>query len=121
MVKETQKGHKVSRSSRVRLKVPALIFLITALLLCSIILPVGAAITPTSGTTLTDNSGPLTFTGGPYLVPNPSSQVDGNPTCNAALPCDEYSFTASVSSATSLNKYIRIEIAWPVVGEAQFD
>src|SRR5882724_7202965 len=80
-----------------------------------------AATTPTSGTTLTDSSGPLTFTGGPYLVANPSSQVDGNPTCNAALTCDEYTFNVSVSNATSLSKYVRIEVAWPVVGEAQFD
>ncbi len=78
------------------------------------------AVTPTNGV-LTDTSGPLTFTGGPYLVANPSSQVDGIPICNAALPCEEYTFTVSVSSATSLSKYVRIEVNWPVVGEAQFD
>ncbi|MFN2531330.1 MAG: sialidase family protein [Pyrinomonadaceae bacterium] len=78
-------------------------------------------IVPTSGNVITDSSGPLTFTGGPYLIANPSSQVDGNPTCNEALPCDEYTFTTSVSSATSQSKYLKIEIGWPVVGEAQFD
>src|ERR1041385_7370788 len=78
-------------------------------------------ITAGTGNVLTDSSGPLTFTGGPYLVPNPSAQVDGNPTCNQALPCDEYTFTVSVSSNTSLTKYVRIEVNWPVVGEAQFD
>src|SRR5262249_36567219 len=69
----------------------------------------------------TDTSGPLTFTGGPYAVANPSSQATGTPVCNAALPCDEYAFNVNVSNATSQNKYIRVELAWPVVGEAQFD
>ena len=78
-------------------------------------------ITPSSGNVLTDSSGALTFTGGPYLVANPSSQATGKPTCNAALPCDEYAFTVSVSDTTSRSKYVRIELAWPVVGEAQFD
>ncbi len=78
-------------------------------------------ITPGNGNTLTESSGPLTFTGGPYLVPNPSSQVDGNPICNAALPCDEYTFNIAVSDTTSRTKYARIEVNWPVVGEAQFD
>ncbi|HYY94563.1 MAG TPA: sialidase family protein, partial [Pyrinomonadaceae bacterium] len=77
--------------------------------------------TPTGGNTLTDGGGPLTFTRGPYLVPNPSSQATGKPTCNAALPCDEYTFNVNVSDATSKTKYIRVELAWPVVGEAQFD
>ena len=57
-----------------------------------------ATLTPPGGT-LTDSSGPLTFTGGPYLVANPSSQATGVPTCNAALPCDEYALTVSGVSA----------------------
>jgi hypothetical protein len=80
-----------------------------------------AATTPSSGI-LTDVSGPLTFTGGPYLVANPSSQATGVPTCNAVLPCDEYALTVSgLSAATTASKYIRIEIHWPELGEAQFD
>jgi hypothetical protein len=80
-----------------------------------------AATTPSSGT-LTDVSGPLTFTGGPYPVANPSSQATGTPTCNAALPCDEYALTVSgLSAATTATDYIRIEIKWPELGEAQFD
>src|SRR6266478_9452386 len=121
MSRTLRNAYNFSRASRVRLALPSLVLVITIVLFCMIALPAGAAITPTSGTTLTDSSGPLTFTGGPYLVANPSSQVDGNPTCNAELPCDEYTFNVSVGNATSLSKYIRVEIAWPVVGEAQFD
>src|SRR6266511_3017593 len=121
MSKAVRDAYDFSRAPRVRLALPSLALVVTIVLFCVITLPVGATITPTSGSTLTDSSGPLTFTGGPYLIANPSSQVDGNPICDAALPCDEYTFTASVSNTTSHSKYIRVEIAWPVVGEAQFD
>src|SRR5207248_7870677 len=97
----------------------------TAFVLCSLAgwlaVLAFAAITPPGGT-LTDASGPITFTGGPYLVANPSSQATGTPTCNAVLICDEYMLTVSgLSAATTASKYIRIEIRWPEVGEAQFD
>jgi hypothetical protein len=80
-----------------------------------------ATLTP-SGDTLTDSSGPLTFVGGPYAVANPSSQATGTPTCNAVLVCDEYTLTVSgLSAATTASKYIRIEVGWMELGEAQFD
>src|SRR5438067_9724557 len=80
-----------------------------------------AAITPPGGT-LTDASGPIFFTGGPYLVANPSSQATGVPTCNAVLVCDEFALTVSgLSAATTASKYIRIEVRWPEAGETQFD
>jgi hypothetical protein len=80
-----------------------------------------AAITPPAGT-LTETSGTVTFTGGPYVVPNPSAQANGIPTCNAALECDEYKLTVSgLSAATTASKYIRIEVGWPNIGETQFD
>lgn len=80
-----------------------------------------ATLTPASGT-LTESGGPVTFTGGPYLVPNPSSQATGVPTCNAILVCDEFALTVSgLSGATTASKYIRIEVRWPEAGETQFD
>src|ERR1700674_1999097 len=36
---------------------------------------------------LSAGGAPVTFSGGPFAVPNPTDQVDGVPTCNAALPC----------------------------------
>jgi hypothetical protein len=80
-----------------------------------------AALTPPTGT-LTESSGAVTFNGGPYLVPNPSSQADGVPTCNAVLVCDEFALTVSgMSAATTASKYIRVEVRWPEAGETQFD
>ncbi|MEY2556933.1 MAG: hypothetical protein QOE34_358, partial [Verrucomicrobiota bacterium] len=99
--------------------------ILLALALCSasvfLVMLSFAATTPTGGT-LTDASGPLTFTGGPYLVANPSAQANGIPTCNAALVCDEYALTvAGLSTPTTASKYIRIEVKWQELGEAQFD
>ncbi|MEY2505472.1 MAG: hypothetical protein QOG27_1752, partial [Verrucomicrobiota bacterium] len=78
--------------------------------------------TPNNGV-LTESSGPLAFTGGPYLIANPSSQVDGTPDCNPpAQPCDEYALSVSgLGAATTASKYIRIAVGWPELGEAQFD
>ena len=80
-----------------------------------------ATLTPPTGT-LTETSGPVIFTGGPYLVSNPSSQATGTPTCNAVLTCDDYVLTVSgLTAATTASKYIRVEVRWPEVGEAQMD
>jgi hypothetical protein len=109
--------HKYTSRISTRTVVAAAIISISALL---VVLSF-ATVTP-SGGILTDTSGPITFTGGPYLTSNPSSQATGTPTCNAVLICDEYSLTVSgLSAATTASKYIRIEIRWPEVGEAQFD
>ena len=62
-----------------------------------------AALTPTS-LTLTDSSGSLAFSGGPYLVANPSSQATGIPTCNAALPCDELTLTVSMARGSAFGR-----------------
>src|SRR4051812_38288211 len=80
-----------------------------------------AVLTPPAGT-LTEASGPVTFTGGPYLVSNPSSQVNGTPTCNAVLVCEEFTLTVSgLTPATTASKYIRVEVRWPEVGTTQYD
>ncbi len=95
--------------------------LIAGALFLAAIHPTLADLTPPGGT-LTDTSGPLTFNGGPYLVANPSSQATGVPTCNAVLVCDEYTITVSgLSPATTASRYIRVELRWMELGEAQFD
>lgn len=99
------------------------IIITAALVSLSVLLAVFsfATIVPPAGT-LTDISGPITFTGGPYLVANPSSQADGVPICNAVLVCDEYALTVSgLSAGTTASRYIRVEVRWPEAGETQFD
>ena len=77
-----------------------------------------AAVPP--GGTLTDASGPLTYTAGPFPIANPSSQANGVPICNAALPCDDYALTVSVSPATTASKLIKVKVKW-TPAQAQID
>jgi hypothetical protein len=113
------KTRPVSRSGLSQIRILTACVLVTVSTLIGFL--AFATITPPNGT-LTESSGPITFAGGPYLVPNPSSQVDGVPTCNAVLICDEFALTVSgLSAATTASKYIRIEVRWPEAGETQFD
>lgn len=56
----------------------------------------GQAATPASGT-LTDTSGPIVYTAGPFSQPNPSPVgTDAGPRCNANFPCDSYALTVTL-------------------------
>jgi len=75
-----------------------------------------AAVPP--GGMLTDVSGPVTYTAGPFLIANPTSAV--GLMCSTANPCDDFALNVSVSGATTLSKLVKIKIKWPTV-QAQFD
>jgi|HubBroStandDraft_3_1064219.scaffolds.fasta_scaffold05027_1 hypothetical protein len=77
------------------------------------------AATPPSGT-LTDASGPLTYTSGPFFASNASAQATGTPTCNAALACDDFTVTVSLSPGVAAANRIQIQIQWPL-STADFD
>src|SRR5256885_8306773 len=59
------------------------------------------ASTPSTGT-LTINSGPISYTAGPFFQSNQSplglGQLDTGPRCDAADPCDTYTLTVSLPS-----------------------
>ena len=113
------KKYSVTRSGLSHVRILTACALVTASAFISFL--AFATITPPNGN-LTEVSGPVTFTGGPYLVANPSSQATGVPTCNAVLVCDEFALTVSgLSAATTASRYIRIEVRWPEAGETQFD
>ena len=92
-----------------------------ALLLCSVgllIAMVGFASTPSSGT-LTDSSAAVTWTGGPFVVPNASAQAGSGPVCTGSgQDCDD--FTLHVNVTTDATKKVRVEVGWPVT-TADFD
>jgi hypothetical protein len=79
------------------------------------------AASPSSGT-LTDSSGPLAYTAGPFLVANPSAQAndDALPTCDANLPCDDYILTVNVAPEDATTMRIRVAVSWPN-SRADFD
>src|SRR5260370_13602389 len=84
----------------------------------------GKAATPSSGTLTTANTAnnPLNYTSGPFLISNPTDQVDGVPTCNAQMPCDDYILTVDVPAGSDVANYIKIQVSWPnQVTLAQYD
>ncbi|HXM69713.1 MAG TPA: hypothetical protein VN970_01165, partial [Thermoanaerobaculia bacterium] len=77
------------------------------------------AATPPSGT-LTDAGGPVTYTAGPFFASNASAQANGTPICNAALACDQFALTVTLSPAVAAANKVKIEIQWPLT-TADFD
>src|SRR6185312_7624554 len=71
-----------------------------------------SAATPANGT-LSQASPNLTYTSGPFLVSNPTDQVDGVPTCNGTLPCDDYTLTVDVPAGFDNSNYVKIQVSWP--------
>ncbi|MGZ3181903.1 MAG: CARDB domain-containing protein [Telluria sp.] len=68
------------------------------------------AATPSAGT-VTDSSPSTTYTAGPFLVPNVSGTA-GAVTCNAALPCDDFTLKVDVSTATSAANNLTVRLQW---------
>lgn len=69
------------------------------------------AATPTSGTISTANPS-LTYTAGPFTVPNDTAQA-GAPVCNAVTVCDDFALSVSVPSTYQTDYNITVKIAWP--------
>jgi hypothetical protein len=79
----------------------------------------GFAANPPSGT-LTDASGPITYTAGPFFTSNASAQANGTPICNTALACDDFALTVALSPAVAAANLVKIQIQWPLT-TADFD
>jgi PKD repeat protein len=82
-------------------------------------LPTAQMATPANGT-LTDSSGPITYTAGPFFVPNPTAQANGAPLCNAATPCDDFTLTVAVPPGLATTHKVKVVVSWPVA-TADFD
>jgi hypothetical protein len=76
--------------------------------------------TPTQEPTLSIGSPPVTFSGGPFANPNPTDQVDGVPTCNAALPCSDTILNVDVPAGYDDRHYVKVQVNWTNPA-AQFD
>ncbi len=100
-----------------------------AFLLCSAAGLLGMlsfAATPPSGT-LTDTSGPVTYTAGPFFVANPTPviEVDSGPECfGSEQPCDDYALTVTLPSgyaAAHPNAAIKVTMSWTDNGSGASD
>ena len=87
-------------------------------------LALGAALasTPSSGT-LTDATPTLSYTAGPFAVPNVTDNVSGTPTCDPTIPaeqCDTYNLTVNVAASDATTKRIKVSISFPI-SAGEFD
>lgn len=84
------------------------------------------ASTPSSGT-LTDTSGPVSYTAGPFFVSNPTPiiEVDSGPECGGSLqPCDDFALTVNLPSGyttTNPNASIKVTLSWTDNGSGSSD
>src|SRR6266566_6554995 len=84
------------------------------------------ASTPSSGT-LTDMSGPLNYTAGPFFVANPTPVifVDQGPECfGSAQPCDNFALTVTLPpgyAAAHPNAAVKVTLAWTDAGSGLSD
>src|SRR5437870_11895376 len=100
-----------------------------AFLLCSaaaMLAMLSFAATPSSGT-LTDTSGPQTYTAGPFFVANPTPILflDTGPECfGSAQPCDNYALTVTLPSgyaAAHPNAAVKVTLSWTDNGSGASD
>src|SRR3989454_6515762 len=100
-----------------------------AFLLCSagvMLAMFSFAATPSSGT-LTDTSGPQSYTAGPFFVANPTPIlfVDQGPECfGSAQPCDNYALTVTLPSgyaAAHPNAAVKVTLSWTDNGSGASD
>src|SRR4051794_28845158 len=112
-----------SKSGFVRLR------LFVAIALCAIgssLVLVSFGSTPSSGT-LTDASGPLTYTAGPFFQPNAfgntiAGECDPDPS-DPLVPCDVYQLHVSLPPGyveANPNQHLFVRIDWPTPA-AKFD
>jgi hypothetical protein len=62
--------------------------------------------------TLSVDSGPVTFSDGPFFVPNPTDQVDGVPTCDGTLPCSDFILDVDVPAGYDDHNYVKVQVNW---------
>src|SRR6266550_5332251 len=100
-----------------------------AFILCSVgawLAMFSFASTPSSGT-LTDVSGPINYTAGPFFVSNPTPIlfVDQGPECaGSAQPCDDYALTVTLPAgytAAHPSASVKVTMSWTDTGSGSSD
>jgi len=72
---------------------------------------------------LTDTNPTISYTAGPFAVPNVTDNVNGTPTCDATIPaeqCDTFLLTVNVASTDASTKLITVTISFPI-SAGEFD
>lgn len=69
------------------------------------------AASPTSGT-LSDTSGPVTWSGGPFVTANVTAQVNGEPDCTLPSSCDDFALHVSAPAGYDTDHNVQIKVGW---------
>jgi hypothetical protein len=69
------------------------------------------AATPTSGT-LTDTSGPVSWSGGPFVTANVTAQANGEPLCALPESCDDFALHVSAPAGYGTDHNLQIKVGW---------
>jgi PKD domain len=81
--------------------------------------PKPAAPTPITSGTVDDAHPILTYSDGPFVVPNVTAQA-GDPICTAPMSCSDFGLTVGSAIANPTTKQVRVSVSWPV-SAADFD
>ena len=100
-----------------------------AFILCSagaMLAMLSFASTPSSET-LTDTSGPISYTAGPFFVSNPTPviELDSGPECGgSSQPCDDFALTVNLPTGYTTNfpnASIKVTLSWTDTGSGSSD
>jgi hypothetical protein len=69
------------------------------------------AAAPTSGT-LTDTSGPVSWSGGPFVTANVTAQANGEPLCALPESCDDFALHVSAPAGYGTDHNLQIKVGW---------
>ena len=81
-----------------------------AILLAPAAVPAADAADPSSGT-VTDSAASVSWSSGPFAVPNPTNAA-GDPTCNAVTVCDDYALHVDTPPGYGDGHQLAIGIEW---------
>ena len=69
------------------------------------------AATPTEGS-LSDGSAPVTWSGGPFVVPNATGAALDQPDCTAPTSCDDFTLHVSTPAGFGTDHVLTVKVAW---------
>ena len=82
-----------------------------ALVVGAVNLATANAATPTSGT-VSDTSGPVTWSGGPFVTANVTAQANGEPVCTVPGSCDDFALHVSAPAGYDTDHNLQIKVGW---------
>ena len=92
-----------------------------------VVAPLAAHAATPALATLTDLTGPIIYTSGPFVAANPSPvpQVDSGPRCqNPVEPCDDFALTVNIPAAYKAahpNALLKVTTSWTDTGSGNSD